>query len=335
LASNRSIKVTAALPFIFSEKEFIEESGQEAMQMKVLRTPEECFDNLPDFPYEPHYFEFSDENLGSLRLHYIDTGPKSADPVLLMHGEPTWSFLYRKLIPIISAAGCRVVAPDMIGFGRSDKPALQEDYSYQHHVGWMQEFLDQASLENITLVCHDWGGLIGLRLVADNPQRFNRVVVANTFLPTGNKKMSEAFLNWQKFAKETDYFDVGRIVSMGSVKPLSPEVIAAYNAPFPDDSYKSGARVFPLLVPTSPDDPAAPANRKAWEVLQKFERPFLTAFSDSDPITGGRDLIFQKKVPGAKGQPHATLKGGGHFLQEDCGEELARLVVDFIRKSSA
>lgn len=172
-----------------------------------------------------------------------------------------------------------------------------------------------------------------MRLVADNPQRFDRVVVANTFLPTGDKKISEAFRNWQKFAKEAEDFDVGKIVSLGSVNPLSPEVIAAYNAPFPDDSYKAGARVFPLLVPTSPDDPAAPANRKAWEVLQKFERPFLTAFSDSDPITGGGDLLFQKLVPGAKGQSHATLKGGGHFLQEDCGEELARVVVDFIGKS--
>ncbi len=302
--------------------------------MKILRTPEKFFINLPDFPYEPHYLELSNDNLGSLRLHYIDTGPKKADPVLLMHGEPTWSFLYRKLIPIINAAGCRVVAPDLIGFGRSDKPALQEDHSYQRHVDWMQEFIDRASLENITLVCHDWGGLIGLRLVADNPLRFDRVVVANTSLPTGDKKMSEAFLNWQKFAKETEDFDVGMIVSLGSVNPLSPEVIAAYNAPFPDDSYKAGARVLPLLVPTSPDDPAAPANRKAWEVLQKFERPFLTVFSDSDPITRGRDLPFQNKVPGAKGQPHATLKGGGHFLQEDCGEELAQHVVDFIGKSS-
>lgn len=300
--------------------------------MKVLRTPDKYFENLPDFPYEPHYLELNDDNLGSLRLHYIDVGPKNADPVLLIHGEPTWSFLYRKLISIISAAGHRVVAPDLIGFGRSDKPALQEDYSYQLHVDWMQKFLDQTSLQNITLVCHDWGGLIGLRLVTENPQCFGRVVVANTFLPTGDQKMSEAFLRWQKFAKETDVFDVGSIVDMGSVKPLSPEIIAAYNAPFPDDSYKAGARIFPSLVPTSPDDPAASVNRKAWEILQKFERPFLTAFSDSDPITGGGDLFFQKKIPGAKGQPHATLKGGGHFLQEDCGEDLAHLVVDFISK---
>ncbi len=298
--------------------------------MKSLRTPDKCFANLPDFPYEPHYLELSNDNLGSLRLHYIDTGPNSAETVLLMHGEPTWSFLYRKLIPIISAAGYRLIAPDLIGFGRSDKPVRQEDYTYQRHVDWMQEFIDRALLQNITLVCHDWGGLIGLRLVANNPQRFDRVVAANTTFPTGNKKMSAAFLNWQKFAKETDDFDVGGILGLGSIKPLSPEVVAAYNAPFPDDSYKAGARVFPLLVPTSPDDPAVPANRKAWEVLQKFERPFLTAFSDSDPITGGWDLIFQKQVPGAKGQPHATLKEGGHFLQEDCGEELAHLVVGFI-----
>ncbi len=300
--------------------------------MKVLRTPDKYFAGLPDFPYEPNYLELSDDNFGSLRLHYIDTGPINARTVLLMHGEPTWSFLYRKLIPIIRAADFRVIAPDLIGFGRSDKPALQEDYSYQRHVDWMQDFIDQTSLQNIILVCHDWGGLIGLRLLADDPQRFDQVVVSNTSLPTGGKKISQAFLSWQKFAKESDDFDIGTIVSLGSVKPLSPEVVAAYKAPFPDDSYKAGARVFPLLVPTLPDDPAALANRKAWEVLQKFERPFLTAFSDSDPITEGWDLVFQKRVPGAKDQPHGTLKGGGHFLQEDCGEELAHMIVDFISK---
>lgn len=298
--------------------------------MKVLRTPEKYFNNLPDFDYEPKYIEIKDGNLGPLRMHYIDTGPKSAGPVLLMHGEPTWSFLYRKLIPIITAAGHRVVAPDLIGFGRSDKPARQDDYSYQRHLDWMQEFIDQASLQNIVLVGHDWGGLIGLRLVAADPQRFSRVVAANTFLPTGDQKMPEAFLKWQQFARESPGFDIGRIVMNGSVKPLPPEVIAAYNAPFPDDSYKAGARVFPALVPTSPDNPAAPANRKAWEALQKFERPFLTAFSDSDPITRWGDLAFQKIIPGAKGQPHATIEGGGHFLQEDCGEEFARVIVDFL-----
>jgi len=302
--------------------------------VKVLRTPEKYFNDLPNFDYEPKYIEIKDGNLGSLRMHYIDTGPKSAGPVLLMHGEPTWSFLYRKLIPIITAAGHRVVAPDLIGFGRSDKPARQDDYSYQRHVDWMQEFIDQASLQNIVLVGHDWGGLIGLRLVAADPQRFNRVVAANTFLPTGDQKMPETFLKWQQFARESPGFDIGRIVMNGSVKPLPPEVITAYNAPFPDDSYKAGARVFPALVPTSPDDPAAPANRKAWEALQKFEHPFLTAFSDSDPITRWSDLAFQNIIPGAKGQPHATIKGGGHFLQEDCGEEFARVLVDFLTETN-
>jgi len=298
--------------------------------VKVLRTPDEYFKDLTDFPYEPNYLEISDASLGALRMHYIDTGPGSADPVLLMHGEPTWSYLYRKMIPIITAAGHRVVAPDLIGFGRSDKPGRQEDYSYQRHIDWMQAFIDQLSLHNITLVCHDWGGLIGLRLVAADPQRFAGVVAANTFLPTGYHKMPEAFHSWLQFSKESPLFDIGSIVNMGSVNPLSPETIAAYNAPFPDDSFKAGARVFPSLVPISPDDPAVPANLAAWETLQKFERPFLTAFSDKDPITRGGDLVFQKKIPGAQKQPHTIIKGGGHFLQEDCGENFARVVVDFV-----
>lgn len=298
--------------------------------MEVLRTPDGHFKDLPDYPYEPNYLEIDDAGLRPLRMHYIDTGPGSADPVLLMHGEPTWSYLYRKMIPIITAAGHRVVAPDLIGFGRSDKPSRQEDYSYQRHVDWMQEFINQLSLQNITLVCHDWGGLIGLRLVAADPQRFARVVAANTFLPAGGHKMPEAFYNWLQFSKESPLFDIGSIVNMGSVNPLSPETIAAYNAPFPDDSFKAGARIFPSLVPISPDDPAVPANLAAWKALQKFERPFLTAFSDKDPITRGGDLVFQKKVPGAQKQPHAIIKGGGHFLQEDCGEEFAQVVVDFI-----
>ena len=301
--------------------------------MKALRTPDERFKNLKDFPFEPKYAEVPDGEGGFLRIHYIDEGPRTADPVLLMHGEPSWSYLYRKMIPILIEAGNRVVAPDLVGFGRSDKPAQRSDYTFQRHVDWMQSWLDQMDLKRITFVGQDWGGVIGLRLVANQPERFARVVVANTGLPTGDAPMSEALLNWRKFSIEVPVFDVGQIISMGSKTSLPEELIAAYNAPFPDDTFKEGARIFPSLVPITPDDPASTANREAWKVLSKFDKPFLTAFSDGDPITGGGDRIFLQKVPGTKGQPHTTIKGGGHFLQEDCGEAFARVIADFIKQT--
>jgi haloalkane dehalogenase len=275
--------------------------------MKILRTPDDRFRNLPGYPFDPNYVEISDIEGGNLRIHYVDEGPKEADPVLLMHGEPSWSYLYRKMIPIIIDAGHRAVAPDLAGFGRSDKPAERIDYTYQRHVDWVQAWLDKMGLNQITLVCQDWGGLIGLRLVANNPDRFIRVVVANTGLPTGDTPITDAFLNWRKFSLEVQDFDVGAIITMGCQKPLPQDVAASYNAPFPDDIYKEGARIFPSLVPIEPNDPVSPANRKAWEVLSKFDKPFLTAFSDGDPITHGGEHIFQKRVPGAKGQPHTTM----------------------------
>ncbi|TYP86545.1 haloalkane dehalogenase [Blastococcus xanthinilyticus] len=295
--------------------------------MEILRTPDERFVDLPDFPYEPRYVELA----GGLRVACVEEGPQDGETVLLLHGEPSWSFLYRRMIPVLVDAGLRVVAPDLVGFGRSDKPAAREDYSYAGHVGWMREALfDRLDLRDVTLVCQDWGGLIGLRLVAENADRFARVVVANTGLPTGDQKMSDAFLAWQRFSQESPEFQIGRIVGNGTVGGLAPEVVAAYDAPFPDDRYTAGARVFPALVPTSPDDPAAAANRAAWQELSRWEKPFLTAFSDGDPITGGGERVFQKLVPGAQGMPHTTLPGGGHFLQEDVGPELARVVVDLI-----
>ena len=303
--------------------------------MKTLRTPDERFENLPGYPFDPKYIEVPDGEDGQLRIHYVDEGPRDAAPVLLMHGEPSWSYLYRKMIPIIVDAGYRAVAPDLAGFGRSDKPADRNDYTYQRHVDWMQAWLDKMDLNSITLVCQDWGGLIGLRLVANNPDRFARVVAANTGLPTGDHKATEAFLNWRKFSQETPDFDVGFILQGATQTELSDEVVAAYRAPFPDDTYKEGARIFPSLVPISPDDPAAPANRKAWEVFSVFEKPFLTAFSDHDPVTAGGDKVLQKLIPGARGQAHTTIQGGGHFLQEDCGEEFARVVVDFITRTSS
>jgi len=297
--------------------------------MEVLRTPDDRFANLPGYPFAPHYLE-----VGDLRIHHVDEGPPGAPPVLLLHGEPSWSYLYRKMIPSLIAAGLRAVAPDLVGFGRSDKPAAQEDYTYQRHVDWMRGFLEALDLRGVTLVGQDWGGLIGLRLVAEHPERFARVVAANTFLPTGDRPPGSAFLAWQRFSQETPVLPVGRIVQSGCVTQLSPDVVAAYEAPFPDERYKAGARRFPLLVPTSPDDPAAPTNRRAWESLRRWDRPFLTAFSDSDPITQGADALLREAIPGTRGQPHTTINRGGHFLQEDQGEELARVVTDFVRRTA-
>jgi len=251
--------------------------------------------------------------------------------VLLLHGEPSWSYLYRKMIPVLTAAGLRAIAPDLPGFGRSDKPVRREDYTYQRHVDWMRGVVEGVDLRGITLVCQDWGGLIGLRLVAEHPDRFARVVAANTFLPTGDTPLGPAFEAWKQYSQTTPEFHVGGIVKGGCTTALSPEVIAAYDAPFPDDRHKAGARQFPTLVPSRPDDPAAEANRRAWKSLATFQKPFLTAFSDSDPITRGADRVLQDAIPGAQGQPHTTIEGGGHFLQEDRGEELARAVVRFVR----
>ena len=297
--------------------------------MEALRTPDERFANLAGYDFEPHYVE-----VDGLRVHYLDEGPSDAAPVLLMHGEPSWAYLYRKMIPVLTAAGNRTIAPDLVGFGRSDKPAQKEDYTYQRHVDWMRGVIEALDLRDITLFGQDWGGLIGLRLAAEDEGRFSRIVAGNTFLPTGDMPPSEAFLRWQKFSQEAPQFDIGRVLQGGTVTELPPEVVAAYDAPFPDDSYKAGARIFPSLVPTSPDDPASAPNRAAWEVLQKWEKPFLCAFSDSDPITRGGDRALQAQIPGTKGQPHTTIEGAGHFLQEDKGEELGRVVADFIAATS-
>jgi haloalkane dehalogenase len=301
--------------------------------MDVLRTPDDRFAGLPDYPFGPHYVDIDagDGSGTKLRVHYVDEGPADAAPVLLLHGEPSWSFLYRHMIPPLVAEGHRCVAPDLPGFGRSDKPTPRSEYTYARHVGWMREALfDQLDLRDVTLVCQDWGGLIGLRLVAEHPERFARVVAANTFLPTGDNNPGEAFLNWQRFSQEVKDFSVSFIVGSGCTTTLTDDVAAAYDAPFPDDSYKEGARQFPMLVPTSPDDPASAANRAAWKALEAFDKPLLCAFSDKDPITRGADRVLTSVVPGAADQPHTTIEGGGHFLQEDRGPELARVVAEFI-----
>jgi len=296
----------------------------------VLRTPDERFAGLPGYAMTPHYVD-----VDGLRVHTVDEGPRDAAPVLMIHGEPSWSYLYRRMIPVLTAAGHRAVAPDLVGFGRSDKPARREDYTYQRHVDWMRATVEALDLRDITLVCQDWGGLIGLRLVAEMPGRFRRVVAANTFLPTGDQDPGPAFHAWRRYSQETPRFHPGGIVKGGCVTELSDAVIAAYDAPFPDDRHMAGARQFPMLVPITPDDPAAEPNRAAWAELRRWSRPFLCAFSDQDPITRGGDRVFRRLIPGAEGQPHTVIEGAGHFLQEDRGEQLAAVVVDFVSRSAS
>ncbi|WP_435590824.1 haloalkane dehalogenase [Nocardia sp. bgisy118] len=304
--------------------------------MLTLRTPEERFAELPDFPYPPRYCEIDDTEGGSLRMAWVEAGPEDADPVLMLHGEPSWSFLYRRMIPIVAAAGHRVICPDLVGFGRSDKPARLEDHTYARHVEWVRALaFDTLDLRNVTLVGQDWGGLIGLRLAAEHPERFSRIVTANTGLPTGDFPMPEIWWQFRKAIQSQPAIDVGGFIQWGCTQVMSDEVRAAYDAPFPDDSYCAGPRAMPGLVPTSPDDPAAPANRAAWVTLCQSATPMLVAFSDSDPITGPMGGILQTEMRGAHGIEHPVIRGAGHFLQEDAGEELARHVVEFLATVSS
>jgi haloalkane dehalogenase len=291
-----------------------------------MRTPDERFRDLSEYPFDPHWTELT----AGLRMHHVDEGPSDADPVLMLHGEPSWSYLYRRMIPVFTDAGFRAAAPDLVGFGKSDKPANRRDYSYQSHMDWLTEWLLALDLRRITLVCQDWGSLLGLRLAAEQPDRFDRIVVANGFLPTAERKAPPAFHVWRAFAMYTPVLPVGRIVATGTRRKLSRAERAAYDAPFPTRAYKAGARAFPALVPTSPDDPAVPANREAWRRLGEWEKPFLTLFGAGDPILGRADRPLQEYVPGAAGQPHARVRGG-HFVQEDAGEEIARRTVEWMR----
>ena len=302
--------------------------------MEVLRTPDSRFTRLPGYDFPPCYAEVPDGEGGTLRMHYLDEGPRDGEVVVAVHGEPSWAYLYRSMVGVFTEAGLRVVVPDLIGFGRSDKPAAVEDYTYARHTEWLRTLLfDVLDLRDITLVCQDWGGLLGLRLVGMTPDRFARVSAANTYLPAGDRSPGEAFLAWREYALRTLDLPVGRIVDGATVRPLPPEVVAAYDAPFPDASYKAGARAFPALVPVDSDDPGAVDNREAWIGLSAFERPFLTCFGDSDPITRGADRVLQKLIPGAAGQPHVTLRDAGHFLQEDAGGEWARHTVELIERT--
>jgi haloalkane dehalogenase len=292
--------------------------------MHVLRTPDARFENLPDWPYSPRYLEMTAADGTSLRLAYVDEGPGDGAPILLMHGEPSWSYLYRRIIADLIPQGHRVLAPDLIGFGRSDKPAARADYTYERHVAWMGNWLNALDLTQIVLFCQDWGGLIGLRLVAAFPERFAAVVVSNTGLPVGTG-WSEGFKNWLDFSQRVPELPIGFILNSGCERELSDAERAAYEAPFPDETYKEGARQFPALVPITAEHASVAENRAAWTVLERFTKPFVTAFSDRDPVTGGGDVLFQTRIPGAQGQPHVTLKGG-HFVQEDSPAEIAALL---------
>ena len=337
--------------------------------MKILRTPDERFANLPGYPFEPHYTEVPDGEGGQLRIHHVDEGPRDGEPVLCMHGQPTWSYLYRHMIPLLVDAGFRVLAPDLVGFGRSDKPAAREDYSYQRQVDWLTAWAVANDLQGVTFVGQDWGGLIGLRVVTENEDRFSRIVVANTALPVPPDDIPAAFVDavkkyresgptptfaevtqalanpdptrpertfaaWQKLCWETEDLLISPMIGgMADGRRPSAEEIAAYDAPFPDPSYKMGPRAMPSQVPTLPDDPSIPANKRAWEVLSRWEKPLLCAFSDNDPVTAAAEPMFRERVPGAQGREHVRIQGGGHFLQEGRGQELAEAIIAFMRSS--
>jgi haloalkane dehalogenase len=297
---------------------------------KTIRTPESRFENLPGYHFAGHYMNIEE----GLRLHYLVEGSRDNPIVLLLHGEPSWSYLYRKMIPILVRNNFRVIVPDLIGFGKSDKLVNKHDYSFQGHIGWMETFIQALNLKEITLFCQDWGGLIGLRLVAEMSDRFSMVIASNTTLPTGTTPIPESFLKWREFSQHSPSFDIGKVINMGTVQPLSDDVIAAYNAPFPSEEYKAGARIFPTLVPVDSNDTESGNNIKAWEKLMQWNKPFLTVFGDKDDIMIGAEKVFQKLVPGAKGQNHRILNAG-HFIQEEKGEELAEIIIEFHRNNTA
>ncbi len=300
--------------------------------MKTLRTPDARFEGLPDYTFAPHYTEVEDADGTVLRLHHVDEGAKNAAPILLMHGNPTWAYLYRKMIPLLAAAGHRVIAVDLVGCGRSDKPALRDDYTQARHVDWLTKWLLALDLREITLFCQDWGGTLGLHLVANDPERFDRIVAANTGLPLGEGE-TEFMKMWVGMMRAAETFPFEQMLPTGMTHELSPEEFAAYQAPFPDPSSQSGICIFPMLIAVQPDNPGAPANRAAWEKLGKFEKPFLTLFGAKDPVTQGGEKRLIQHVPGAKGQPHHVYPNANHFIQEDEPADLVERVLSFIEST--
>lgn len=296
--------------------------------MRVLRTPDSRFENLEDYPFVANYLDVTASDTPPLRMHFLDEGPSDGPPIVLLHGEPTWSYLYRTMIPPLADAGNRVLAPDLIGFGRSDKPSRPEDYTYLRHVEWVTAWFERLNLRDVTLFVQDWGSLIGLRIAAEQGDRVGRLVVANGFLPTARRRVSPAFHLWRGFARYSPVLPAGRIVATATVRRVSAKVRAGYDAPFPDKAYQAGARAFPQLVPTSPDDPAIPANRRAWDALGRWDKPFLAIFGARDPILRRADRPLISHIPGAAGQPHARINAG-HFIQEDSGPELAERVLSW------
>lgn len=299
--------------------------------MQIVRTPEDRFADLPDFGYQPHYAQVPDGAGGALRIAWVEAGPPDGEVVLCLHGEPSWSFLYRTMMPVLAAAGLRVVCPDLVGFGRSDKPVRRTDHSYARHLEWLRALIfDELGLSGVTVVGQDWGGLLGLRLAAEQPADFARIVAANTGLPTGDHPMPEVWHRFRAAIESAPDLDVARFVQSGCRTRLSPAVLAGYDAPFPDESHLAGPRAMPGLVPITPTDPASAANRAAWQVLEELALPMLVAFSDGDPITAGMAPILKRRAAGARGVEHPVITGAGHFLQEDAGPELASEIVRFI-----
>ena len=331
--------------------------------MEYLRTPDDRFEGLEDYPFEPNYLQIADSEGGQLRVHYLDEGEKDAPIVLLMHGQPAWSYLYRYMIAPLVDAGFRVIAPDLIGFGRSDKPTRIENYTYARHIAWMSEWFTALALNNVTLFCQDWGSLIGLRLVTTYPERFSHVVLSNGGLPAGivpseyTEPLKEAyktlpvvqaeelearfkdtsgipgFLYWRKFCAESENLEIGHVMATVSATPLSPGSKNAYSAPFPEQSYMAGARKFPTLVPLLHDEPEVAENKAAWEVLEQFDKPFMTAFADDDPVTTGGERPFLERVPGCQGVAHRTIENAGHFVQQDAPQQCVQAILDITGRS--
>jgi haloalkane dehalogenase len=319
---------------------------------RVLRTPEEAFEGLPGYGFAPHYVEIADDDLGTLRVHHVDEGPREADPVVLLHGQPTWSYMWRDTIRVLAGAGHRVVAPDLVGFGRSDKPARPQDHSYSGHVAHIRQLFAALDLRQVTLVVHDWGGPVGLSVLAHEPERIARVVATNTIVHTcdeslagelawanhadgsGRVVLQQELVDYVLLTQRLPEITPSLFVRFGTVTPPAADVLAAYDAPFPDDSFTAGPRQFPVLIPLTPNDPGASIGRETWRELEEWDRPFLTAFSDGDPATRGWERVFRDRVPGASGIEHTTFSGAGHFVPEEKGARLGEVVARFVRATS-